>query len=336
MTSQKIVEKASFDKAYNFYRNKNDKAAIGVLRKLNQDEPRVMELKAQIAYRMKDFEEAMNLLRKLLRTHSDEFDEIRRSNFIAVQARLHSQGNTQEVDLVSLDTFNLMFNASCHLIASGKLTEAHELLCKALEECKHSLAKEGLDELSIKREEAPIRTQIAYVLKEMGNDKEALKIYLQVLKTKNLEWKLRATIMNNLQAGYEKFGKRWRAIKPKPELAKEQKVKKLLRKRKRRLPANYDPAIQPDPERWLPRQERTAYRKKMHKKFKDREIGKGTQGAAAATTSANIDYSTKSATVGTAPPTSSSSQAPQKPAEGPRQQRPNQAKKIKKKKGGKW
>jgi len=63
MTSQKIVEKASFDKAYNFYRNKNDKAAIGVLRKLNQDEPRVMELKAQIAYRMKDSEEAMNLLR---------------------------------------------------------------------------------------------------------------------------------------------------------------------------------------------------------------------------------------------------------------------------------
>ena len=42
---------------------------------------------------------------------------------------------------------------------------------------------------------------------------------------RNLEWKLRATIMNNLQAGYEKFGKRWRAIKPKPELAKEQKVK---------------------------------------------------------------------------------------------------------------
>ncbi|KAF7637967.1 SRP72 domain-containing protein [Meloidogyne graminicola] len=90
--TQKIIEKASFDKAYRFYRNKNDKAAIGVIRKLDQNEPRVMELKAQIAYRMENFEEAMNLLKKLLRTHSDEFDEIRRSNFIAVQARLHSQG----------------------------------------------------------------------------------------------------------------------------------------------------------------------------------------------------------------------------------------------------
>uniref|UniRef100_A0A1I8BI41 Signal recognition particle subunit SRP72 n=1 Tax=Meloidogyne hapla TaxID=6305 RepID=A0A1I8BI41_MELHA len=290
MTSKKIVDKASFDKAYKFYCSKNDKAAIGVLRKLDQNEPRVMELKAQIAYRMENFDEAMNLLKKLLRTHSDEFDEIRRSNFIAVQARLHSQGSTQEVDLISLDTFNLMFNASCHLIVSGKFNEAYELLCKALEECKCSLAKDGLDELAIKREEAPIRTQIAYVLKEMGNDKEALKIYQQINKPN-------------------------------------------IRRKRRRLPANYDPSVQPDPERWLPRQERTAYRKKLHKKFKDREVGKGTQGVAA-TTSANIDYSAKSTTTtGAAPPPT---QAPQKPAEGPRQQRPNQAKKIKKKKGGKW
>lgn len=61
--TQKIIEKASFDKAYRFYRNKNDKAAIGVIRKLDQNEPRVMELKAQIAYRMENFEEAMNLLK---------------------------------------------------------------------------------------------------------------------------------------------------------------------------------------------------------------------------------------------------------------------------------
>lgn len=66
-----------------------------------------------------------------MRTHSDEFDEIRRSNFIAVQARLHSQGFPQEVDLISLDSFNLMYNASCHLISNGRLNEAYELLCKA-------------------------------------------------------------------------------------------------------------------------------------------------------------------------------------------------------------
>lgn len=59
------------------------------------------------------------------------------------------------------------------------------------------------------------------------------------------------------------------------------------KKNKTRLSANYDPEVPPDPERWLPRQERQAYRKKLHKKFKDRDVGRGTQGAAAGS-SANM------------------------------------------------
>jgi hypothetical protein len=102
----------------------------------------------------------------------------------------------------------------------------------------------------------------------------------------------------------------------------------------------------------LQRQERTAYRKKLHKKFKDREVGRGTQGAAAAGTSANMfvhnydfrnalkclnfsDYSTKPSGTSAEP----SPHASPRPTEGPRQQRPaQQAKKNKKKKGGggKW
>jgi len=54
--------------------------------------------------------------------------------------------------------------------------------------------------------------------------------------------------------------------------------KKAKRKRKGKLPKNYDPNVPPDPERWLPRHERTGYRKKKDRRNKD--IGKGTQGAA--------------------------------------------------------
>lgn len=54
--------------------------------------------------------------------------------------------------------------------------------------------------------------------------------------------------------------------------------KKAKRKRKGKLPKNYDPHMPPDPERWLPRHERTGYRKKKDRRNKD--IGKGTQGAA--------------------------------------------------------
>lgn len=57
--------------------------------------------------------------------------------------------------------------------------------------------------------------------------------------------------------------------------------KKRAHKRKRKviLPKNFDPKVPPDPERWLPKQERTAYRKKLNKKHRDRDIGRGTQGA---------------------------------------------------------
>ena len=51
--------------------------------------------------------------------------------------------------------------------------------------------------------------------------------------------------------------------------------KKKNKKRKKILPKNYNPNEQPDPERWLPKYERSNYRKKKDKKG----VGKGTQGA---------------------------------------------------------
>lgn len=58
----------------------------------------------------------------------------------------------------------------------------------------------------------------------------------------------------------------------------EGKTKKK-RKRKIRLPKNYNPNVKPDPERWLPRWQRSTYRKKKNdRKF---NVGKGTQGSTA-------------------------------------------------------
>lgn len=52
--------------------------------------------------------------------------------------------------------------------------------------------------------------------------------------------------------------------------------KKKHKKRKGQLPKNYDPNIPPDPERWLPKYERTGYRKKRDRRTK--EVIKGSQG----------------------------------------------------------
>ncbi|XP_053694261.1 signal recognition particle subunit SRP72 [Sabethes cyaneus] len=62
---------------------------------------------------------------------------------------------------------------------------------------------------------------------------------------------------------------------PGSEVAKK---KKTIRKRKGKLPKNYDPSSAPDPERWLPRYERTGYRKKRDRRVK--EVMKGSQGTA--------------------------------------------------------
>lgn len=50
------------------------------------------------------------------------------------------------------------------------------------------------------------------------------------------------------------------------------------RKRKGPMPKNYDASATPDPERWLPRYERSGYRKKRDRRTK--EVIKGSQGTA--------------------------------------------------------
>jgi hypothetical protein len=67
----------------------------------------------------------------LLRNHSDAFDDTRRSNLLAIEAKLESLGVCQEVSK-DLDTFEQYFNAACHLIEKEKYTEALTLINKSL------------------------------------------------------------------------------------------------------------------------------------------------------------------------------------------------------------
>merc|ERR1712130_974551 len=47
--------------------------------------------------------------------------------------------------------------------------------------------------------------------------------------------------------------------------AKAVERKKNKKKKKKRLPKNYNPNVAPDPERWLPRTQRSTYKKKKKK-----------------------------------------------------------------------
>ncbi|XP_067133039.1 signal recognition particle subunit SRP72 [Centruroides vittatus] len=112
--------------------------------------------------------------------------------------------------------------------------------------------------------------------------------------------------------------------------AAEGLVKKKRKKKKGKLPKSYDPNVDPDPERWLPKRERTAFKRR-----KDRRgggVGKGTQGTV--TGSGDMDLSKPVVTTRTTTTTTTTPTVPVSPnPHGPRQQRPQPVQKKKKKKG---
>lgn len=65
---------------------------------------------------------------------------------------------------------------------------------------------------------------------------------------------------------------------------------KKRRKRKGKMPKSFDPKVDPDPERWLPRKDRSTYKGRRRDKRKDAAgIGKGTQGGVG--NAEGVDYS---------------------------------------------
>ncbi|XP_015121860.1 signal recognition particle subunit SRP72 [Diachasma alloeum] len=110
----------------------------------------------------------------------------------------------------------------------------------------------------------------------------------------------------------------------------ERERKKNKRKRKGNLPKNYDASSAPDPERWLPRHERSGFRKKRDRRNRDATM-KGTQGAAAG--GSDLYDITKMPV--NAKPSPNPRQSPAVESSGPRQQQ-RKVQQKKKKKGGKW
>lgn len=123
--------------------------------------------------------------------------------------------------------------------------------------------------------------------------------------------------------------------------SKEEVVrKKKSRKRKKgKLPKNYNSEVDPDPERWLPRWERSTFKHKKAKRGTN-TVGKGTQGSVQGS---DQPQSPKPASA-SSPKPGTNPIAPNSPGAGagasnvvpPRQQKPGAKSKSKKKKKGGW
>ncbi|EFO88676.1 hypothetical protein CRE_06408 [Caenorhabditis remanei] len=193
-----------FEKAYIHYRQGELDEAVNELNTCDKDDVKAQELKAQICYKQENFQEAFEIYRYLLKNHSDDSDELRRANYLAVQARLEAQGTKQQVDDAE-DSYSQLYNKACVEIEAERLPQALASLEKALVSCRKSLEDEDREEDEIEEELDSIRVQKAYVLQRMGKKSEALQIYQKVQAANHSDESVKATITNNIPAASSDF-----------------------------------------------------------------------------------------------------------------------------------
>ncbi|CAH1103592.1 unnamed protein product [Psylliodes chrysocephalus] len=114
------------------------------------------------------------------------------------------------------------------------------------------------------------------------NEPQALKLSNQLISIDELSKDVDLEALEATQLLTVTYNKRSPASKQEslPSTPRDEPVKKTRKhkKRKGKLPKNYDPNTLPDPERWLPKYERTGFRKKRDRRAK--EVIKGSQGTA--------------------------------------------------------
>lgn len=286
-----------FEKCYCLYRLKRVEEALEGLKLCKITEPRVKELKAQALYRLERFDESYSLYLDLVKNSQDDYEDERETNLAAVAASLRKAGQDVSLELGE-QTYELCYNKACLEISAGNLESASTLLKKAEQLCINTLQEDDATEDEIEEEVKLIRAQLRIVdaLLEIGPFENVLdSVEVDSIVTSN--W--------FLAAKYKK------TAKGDDEPSKKSKKKKKKR-RKRPLPKNYDPNVTPDPERWLPRWQRSTARVKKDKR-KD-TVGRGTQGAA-------VDASVESTSYAKPVQKTSSSPPP-----GPRRQYANKKK----------
>lgn len=133
------------------------------------------------------------------------------------------------------------------------------------ERCRKTLEEEGASEEEIESELSIIRSQIGFCYRMLN--KQNLPSIDEIISSVDVE---------KLETSNWSLGAKYVQKSTKVDTESELKKRKKKKKRKKILPKNYDPNVDPDPERWLPSYQRSTYKKKKDKRLQN--IGKGTQG----------------------------------------------------------
>lgn len=194
------VQDLVFEKAYCEYRLNTSEKALKTIEnsKLNPLPPNLKELKAQVLYRLEQYDDCYNLYRDIVKNSTDDYEEERTTNMSAVAANLAIQGTDKKLPDFRENTYELVYNSAVALSGTGKYTEAEKKLVTSEKMCREFLEEdETMTEEDIENELAIIRVQLAYCLQMQGKVKEAAVIYAETLKNKPNDPALVAVASNN-------------------------------------------------------------------------------------------------------------------------------------------
>ncbi|CAH2107685.1 unnamed protein product [Euphydryas editha] len=187
-----------FEKAYSQYRLNCPKDALETVDNAPELTPALKELRAQILYRLEQYQDCYNLYRDIVKNTTDDYEDERKANMSAVVANLAALNPSADLPSFEESTYELSYNSGTTLAMRGKYNEALQVLKKAEQTCSESVIEDGGTEEEAKEEAAIIRVQQAYCQQQMGKEKEAATIYHNVLKDKPSDQALIAIASNNL------------------------------------------------------------------------------------------------------------------------------------------
>ncbi|KAM3961897.1 signal recognition particle 72 [Aphomia sociella] len=187
-----------FEKAYTQYRLNCPDDALQTVDNAPELTPALKELRAQILYRLEQYQDCYNLYREVVKNTTDDYEDERKANMAAVVANLAALNPSSDLPQFDGNTYEQTYNMGSTLAMRGKYNEALPVLKKAEQACSESVIDDGGTEEEAKEEAAIIRVQQAYCLQQMGKEKEAASIYQNVLKDKPSDQALIAIASNNI------------------------------------------------------------------------------------------------------------------------------------------
>jgi len=201
--NEEIRDELLFEKAYCEYSLNKVDECLATLDQLDDADTRKKELRAQAFYKKELYSDCYGVYIDLIKNVQDDFEEERATNLTAALAALkltrRPEDSQPENEPTLLEnTFEQCYNNACVELGNCNYENAIKKLNKAGNICKQTMENDEATEEEIASELNMIHAQIAYAYQKMGNNKQALDIYNQIIKQKPTDTSLLAIVNNNI------------------------------------------------------------------------------------------------------------------------------------------